>query len=435
MQQIQGIDAGSIAEELGVQPGDALIRINGEAVLDVVDYTHLCTNERLLLEFLGVGGYVYEAEIEKDAYEPLGLQFESGLMSSVKSCKNHCIFCFIDQMPKGGRKTLSFKDDDWRMSFIMGNYISLTNVDDVEFQRILDRRVSPLYISVHATDPDVRTRMMRNKHAGKLMDRLRTLGEHGLHFHCQIVCCPGINDGKILQRSMEDLYSLYPAAQSLAVVPVGLTKFRSGLSELKTFTAEGARRTVEQIWKFAKRCKQESGTSFVFASDEFIISAKMRLPAYAYYEDFGQIENGVGLLRSFEEEFVFALSEQKPLLSPLYFDAAGGVLAHDFFVELFERLKAYHLCYRIHAIINTYFGESVTVGGLITGQDLVAQLKGNLQSQYLLLPHNMLREKEDVFLDGMTVADVEDALGIRVIPVRGEGEAWVETIFRLSQNQ
>lgn len=432
MQRIAGVDSGSIAEELGVAEGDSLVSINGQPVLDIVDYEFLCAEERLVLLFLRENGEEYEIEIEKDLYEPLGLAFDSGLMSPIRTCKNHCIFCFIDQMPKGGRETLQFKDDDWRMSFIMGNYITLTNVDEAEFQRILDRHVSPLYISVHATDAQIRVRMMRNPNAGLLMQRLKMLHDAGLRFHCQIVCCPGLNDGEALQKTLEDLAALMPAAQSAAVVPVGLTKYRQGLDSLRVFTKEEAHSTLLMVREFARKCKQNTGSAFVFPADELVLLAGEELPPYEAYEDFPQIENGVGLLRLFEQEFLEELAERKPLKNRFLFDAAGGMLAHAFMKNLYSALVPYGAVCTAHAIQNDYFGPTITVGGLITGQDLLAQLRGRIKSGFLLLPHNMLREKEDVFLDGMTVEDLSQFLDIRVVPVRGGGDTWIQTIFDLA---
>lgn len=433
MQRITRVAKGSVCSRIGVRAGDALISINGTPVLDIIDYQYFSAEEKLLLRFLSADGQAYEADVEKEAGEPLGLDFETGLMSPVRSCKNHCLFCFIDQMPKGGRETLSFKDDDWRMSFIMGNYVTLTNIDDAEFQRILSRRVSPLYISVHATDPEVRVKMMRNPTAGKLMERLKALQAAGLCFHSQIVCCPEINDGPILQRSMEELGALYPAARSLAVVPVGLTKYREGLAPLRIFEKEEAKAVLRRIEAFASRCRAEMGTSFVFPADELVLEAGEELPPYEAYEDFPQIENGVGLLRLFEREFLDALEEKTPLLQPYFADAVGGVMAHPFMRGLFQKLEQVNIHMRLHAVRNEYFGPSVNVGGLLTGQDILRQVKGKLHSNTLLLPHNMLREGEDVFLDGMTVEALAGALGVAVAPVRGEGEAWVEALFRLAE--
>ena len=433
MQRVTAVEQDSIAASLNISEGDILLYINGEPVLDVVDYTYLCAEERLKLLFERGDGSRYEVNLEKEAYAPLGLTFESGLMSTVRACKNHCMFCFIDQMPKGGRKTLQFKDDDWRMSFIMGNYITLTNVDEAEFERILKRKVSPLFISVHATDPSVRVRMMRNPTAGEILPRLIRLAEAGLKFHCQIVCCPTVNDGEVLQQTLSDLAGLYPHAQSVAVVPVGLTKFRDGLASLRVFTQQESKDTLNQIRHFAAGCMERTGTAFVFASDEFYLAAGVSLPPYEEYEEFPQIENGVGLLRLFEWEFMEALQEKEPLRKRFDFEAAGGMLAHPFMKNLHQTLASYGIESTLHAIRNDFFGPSITVGGLVTGQDLANQLKGRLSSEFLLIPHNMLREQEDVFLDGMTVAELSDVLNVRVVPVRGGGDAWVETVFSLAE--
>ncbi len=433
MHRIVTVDPGSPAKHHGILAGDSLVAIDTEPVVDIVDYEYLCAKEQLSLTLCRAGKSM-ELLIEKGLYEPLGLGFSSSLMTPVRSCKNHCRFCFIDQMPKGGRETLGFKDDDWRMSFIMGNYISLTNVDDEEFQRILRRRVSPLYISVHVTDPDLRVSIMKNPSAGRLMERLRALFDAGLQFHAQVVCCPGLNDGAKLQETMEDLMGLYPAARSLAVVPVGLTRFREGLSPLRPFTKAEAAATVEQIEAAGQAFYQKHGTVFAFASDEFYIIAGKPLPAYEHYEDFLQIENGVGLLRQFEREFIEALEERAPFKHTRRLSAAGGVAAAPFFRELYGRLAAYHVELALFPIQNDYFGHTVHVGGLITGQDLIAQLSGKIETETLLIPHNMLRERENVFLDGKTVGEVAAALHVRVVPVRGGGEAWVQAIFDTKRN-
>ncbi|MDL2218124.1 DUF512 domain-containing protein [Christensenellaceae bacterium OttesenSCG-928-M15] len=435
MHRVTGVDEHSIAEEIGVEIGDMLVSINGTSVHDVVDYEYLCATEYLEVAFQSADGETYIAEIEKDVEEHLGLTFESSLMSPLRSCKNKCVFCFIDQMPKGGRETLQFKDDDWRLSFIMGNYISLTNVDDAEFQRMIDRRVSPLYVSVHATDPDVRIRMMNNKTAGNIMERLITLKTAGLKFHCQIVCCPELNDGEILEKTLQDLYTLYPAALSVAVVPVGITKYRKGLYPLRMLTVEEAKKSLHIIRNFAAKAKAETGDEFVYASDEFVLQAEEGLPLYEEYGDFPQIENGVGLLRLFEHDFLEALREQTPLEHEFVFDAAGGIMAHGFFIELFKALEIYHIRPSLHYIVNDFFGHDVTVGGLITGQDLINQLCGKLRSNILFLPHNMLREQEDVFLDGVTVNEAENSLGAEIIPVRGEGAQWVKVLFGLANSR
>ncbi len=428
--RISAVDKGSIAEELGITAGDCLLTINGEPIEDIIDYESLATNERLILLLENESGEAYEAEVEKDAYEPLGLNFETSLMSKLRPCKNHCVFCFIDQLPKGGRETLYVKDDDWRLSLIMGNYITLTNVSDEEFERILKRHVSPLYISVHASDGEIRKRMMNNPTADKLMARLARLKDEGLQFDAQIVLCPGLNDGEVLQKTLNDLYALRPAARSVAVVPVGLTKFREKLYPLRPLTKEEAAAAVDMIEALSSACRAEDGESFAYASDEMYILAGRELPPAALYDDYAQLENGVGLLRYFEEGFLEVLAEKKPLARPLVFDSASGVSAAPFMQRLFNKLLPYGIEIKVHPIINRYFGESVSVSGLITGEDLSAQLCGELQGEALLLPSTMMRERDTTFLDGTTFAELEGRLHtkIHVMPEADGGE-FIEKLF------
>jgi putative radical SAM enzyme (TIGR03279 family) len=427
-QIISDVLPGSPAERAGLAKGDALCSINGEPVIDLIDYEHLSTGELVTLEILKKNGEQEIIELEKDDYEPLGLSFATSLMDKMRTCKNHCVFCFIDQMPKGGRSSLHVKDDDWRMSFVMGNYVTLTNLDERELDRVIRRRVSPLYISLHASDPAVRRTMMKNPHAGDILPQLKRLADAGLQFHLQIVLCPGLNDGDVLRRSIDDMLALYPAAQSLAIVPVGLTRHREGLAQLRTFTPEEARALIAEIEARQSELLREHGTRFAFLADEWYTLAKTPLPAHDDYEGFPQIENGVGLLRLFEGEMLEALEERKPLKEPKRFLMAGGTSAHDFFAESYRQLLPYGITIDTRAIKNRFFGESVTVGGLVTGGDLVEQLKGEDFGRALLIPRAMLKADEELFLDGMSKAEAEAALGTRIIPVAG-GEDLVEIVF------
>ncbi len=430
-QVITSVDVDSVADEVGILAGMELVAIDGEPIRDIIDYEQLSAAETLTLTILDDDGNIVDVPVEKDLYEPLGLSFAyGGLMSPIRSCKNHCVFCFIDQMPKGVRDSLHVKDDDWRLSLIMGNYVTLTNVDDDEFDRIIKRHVSPLYVSVHATDPEVRRRMMGNPSAVRIMERLTALKDAGIQFHCQIVLCPELNDKDVLEHSISDLYSLYPAAQSLAVVPVGLTKFRDKLFNLRCLTKQEAVETIDTIEKWQKKALDEYGTSFVFASDEMYIIAERNLPAAESYEDYGQIENGVGLLRKFEEEFLYALEDKKPLKRDVILDSASGVSAAPFMQRLFDKLLSYGIRINVHPIINHYFGETVTVSGLITAGDLAEQLKGKLSSDTLLIPHNMMRERDDVFLDGTRLPQLEERLEAKVIPIWAtDGEVFINQLF------
>lgn len=427
-QVISDVLPGSPAERAGLSKGDVLLSIDGEPVIDLVDYEHLTASDRLTLEIIKENGSCEQIDLEKEDYEPLGLSFATSLMDNMRTCKNHCVFCFIDQMPKGGRSSLHVKDDDWRMSFVMGNYVTLTNLDERELDRVIRRRVSPLYISLHASDPEVRRAMMKNPHAGDILPQLKRLADAGLQFHLQIVLCPGLNDGDVLRRSIDDMLLLYPQARSLAVVPVGLTRHRDKLYPLRTFTREEAEATIDEIEARQAELLREHGTRFVFLADEWYTLCGRSLPAYDAYEGFPQIENGVGLLRLFEGDMLEALEEKKPLKRAKRFLVAGGTSAQAFFAESYRQLLPYHITLDVRAIRNRFFGESVTVGGLITGGDLVEQLMGEDFGRALLIPRAMLKADEELFLDGMRKSEAEKKLGTRIIPV-ASGDHLVEIIF------
>lgn len=426
-QAITYVEPGTPAARAGIRAGDALLAVNGEPVKDLIDYEKL-TAERVLHVDVCHKGETLSMRIKKDEYEPLGLCFETSLMSRMQTCKNHCMFCFIDQMPRGVRSSLQVKDDDWRMSFIMGNYVTLTNVDDEEFDRILRRKVSPLYISVHAIDPKVRIRMMKNPTAGRIRERLEALRDAGIQFHAQIVLCPGINDGAILDETLSALRELVPATASIAIVPVGVTKFRERLEHLDTFDAAGSRTVIEQVEAFQRECLRSIGTRLAFLSDEWYLNAGLPIPAEEVYEDYGQIENGVGMLRLFATEFLEALSDRDPLPQEKYVSMAGGTAASVFFNELYPVLDGYGIHWRLYPIPNRYFGGNVHVGGLVTGSDLVTELKDKPLEKTLILPSNMLRAKEDVFLDGMTVTELENTLHVKIVTV-SDGADLVAKLF------
>ena len=428
---ITAVDPDSIAEEIGVKAGWKLVSINGETIRDVIDYELFTNSELITAVFCDENGEETEFEIEKEPWEPLGLNFESGLMSPVRQCTNHCVFCFIDQMPKGYRGTLYFKDDDWRLSLIMGNYVTLTNVSDAEFKRIIDRRVSPLYISVHATDGAVRKQMMRSKNADKIMERLTALHENGLRFHAQIVLCPELNGGEILKRSLWELYSLSPEAQSVAVVPVGLTKHREGLYPLSPMTREDAREAIRIVDEFVK----ESGAEeFAFCSDEMYLRAGLPLPPYEHYGAFDQIENGVGLFRLFEDGFASALSERKPLSRRVGLCSVSGMAISGCMSELFKRLEPFNITISVLPVRNDFFGESVTVSGLVTAGDIVRQGSGVLSGETLLMTTTMMREMDDIFLDGMRLSELTEKLGIPVCRMPADdGEEFIDKLFEICE--
>lgn len=412
-QPITFVEHGTPAEKAGVRCGDVLLRINDSPVIDLIDYEHLTAHKALKLDLIRDDTPV-SVTLYKDEYAPLGLCFETTLMSRMMTCRNHCLFCFIDQMPKGVRSSLNVKDDDWRMSFIMGNYVTLTNVSDAEFERIIKRRVSPLYVSVHATDPDIRTKIMRNPSAGRIMERLSALRNAGLRFHTQIVLCRGLNDGEVLNRTLDDLSSLAPECASIAIVPVGVTKYREGLYPLCTFDAEQSGYVIDSIEPLQASYLERFGTRLVFLSDEWYLTANRPLPQPDAYEDYEQIENGVGLLRMFEEDFRFALTDRSPQMLERTFSIAGGTAAYPFFRDLYRELEPFGIHTELFPIPNRWFGGNVHVAGLVTGSDLIAELSGKRLKAPLLIPKNMLRETEDVFLDGMKLSDVETALGVGI---------------------
>ncbi|HWQ58505.1 MAG TPA: DUF512 domain-containing protein [Clostridia bacterium] len=427
---ITSVEPHSPADASGITRGVYLVSIDGEPVEDIIDYEQLTASESLRVETEDEAGRTAKYLVEKDEYEPLGLGFATSLMSSVRACGNRCLFCFVDQLPRGGRETLHFKDDDWRLSLIMGNYVTLTNVTDREFERIVKRRVSPLYISVHATDGEVRKAMMRNPSAGRIMERLGKLRNAGLRFHAQIVVCPGINDGGVLERSVEELYAFSPSAQTVAVVPVGLTRFRDGLAPLRGVSKGEAGSIIDFIEAFSAKARRETGEGFVYAADELYAIAGRELPPYEKYDDFPQLENGVGLLRKFGREFMDALVAMEPFRPSRRVSGVTGSSAFAFLKPLLGTLTEYGIEFDLRRVENDYFGRSVTVAGLVTATDIAAQLKGEALGELLVIPDDMLREREDVFLDGRTVAWLERELNVRVKPLcAADGEAYIYGLF------
>ena len=419
-------EAGSPAAREGLRAGDRLLSVNGEPVKDLIDYEALSVRSRLIVEVEREGEKLRYL-VRKKVGEPLGLCFETTLMDRMQTCHNRCLFCFVDQMPKGIRSSLNVKDDDWRLSFIMGNYVTLTNVSEAEFQRILKRRVSPLYVSVHATDPELRVKLMSNPTAGRIMERLTALKEAGITFHTQIVLCPGLNDGAALERTLCDLASLYPYCASIAAVPVGLTRFRQGLYPLRGYTAEEARALIAYGERKQAAYRAAWDDTFFYLSDEWYLTGSLPLPPAESYGDFPQIENGVGLLRLFELDFREALAEKRPLPAPRSVIVAGGVAANPFFKELYLYLEEYNIYADAVPVENRFFGGNVHVAGLVTAGDIEAAFP-QPGGGPLLIPRNMLREKDSVFLDGVTLRELEQKLDRRIIPFSG-GREFIELVF------
>ena len=420
--QITSVDVHSPAERAGIRAGERLVALNGHEVVDVLDYRFYGYDARVKLTLEDAAGRRRTVSVRKAEGEDLGLNFETYLMDKARSCANRCIFCFVDQMPPGMRETLYFKDDDARLSFLMGNYLTLTNLSQREIQRIMDLHISPINVSVHTTDPELRCEMLRNRKAGESMEVMRRFAAAGITMNCQIVACPGINDGPALDRTLRELGELYPAVVSVAVVPVGLTRYRDGLPMLQPYTAETAEGVIRQVEGFAADFMEKNGTSLVWCSDEFYLLAGRELPEKAYYEDMDQLENGVGMLRLLLQQAELAAEEDFADLTLPTFSVATGVSAAPYIQQVIEMLKkdGPTLCGTVYPIQNDFFGHTITVSGLITGQDLIAQLKGKELGQHLLIPSNMLRAGEQVFLDDVTLSQVEEALGVPVTVVDAE---------------
>lgn len=423
MVTITDVDAGSRAAHLGIRPGDALAAINGHPITDILDYRFYETERELTLELLR-GGEPFQVHLIKPRYAPLGLEFETYLMDQQHSCRNKCVFCFIDQLPPGMRETLYFKDDDDRLSFLFGNYITLTNIDGREIDRILQMHISPINISVHTMNPALRCEMMHNRFAGDSLRHLYRLAEGGISLNCQIVLCPGLNDGAELEHSLDQLCKLGDSLQSVACVPVGLTRYREGLYPLTAFTKETAEAALSIIEKYGGRCREERGARTVFASDELYLLAGRELPPVEFYEDFPQIENGVGMLRDLEDGFFFALEDAEPPTEPRWVTIPTGEGAFAFLNEMLDaaRKKFPQLTIDLIPIRNDFFGGTVNVTGLLTGQDILAQLQGRALGDELLLSGNMLKAGEDIFLDDMTLAELSERLGVPAQRVGGTGE-------------
>ncbi len=428
--KITAVAPGSIGEELELEPGDILLTIDGSEIEDIFDYEYLTQSEAFTLLVQKADGEEWELEIESGG-EDLGLSFENGLMSEYRSCRNKCIFCFIDQMPPGMRDTLYFKDDDSRLSFLQGNYITLTNMSDRDIDRIIRFHLAPINISVQSMNPDLRCRMLSNRFAGEALKKMDRLYEAGTEMNGQIVLCKGVNDGRELEYSLERLAEYAPCMQSVSVVPVGLSKYREGLYPLEPFDREDACRVIDLIEKFQKKMYAAHGIHFVHASDEWYILAGRELPEEARYDGYIQLENGVGMLRLLYEEVQDALSGRTDDGKAEELSIATGLLPYPYLCRLVEQLTACFPGRKVHVypIRNDFFGEKITVAGLVTGQDLIAQLKGKCLGTRLLLPACMFKSGEEVFLDDLTKTDAEAALQIPVNIVKSSGYDLVEAIL------
>lgn len=441
---ISSVAPGSIAQEMGIEPGDRLLEVNGKSPEDVFDYRYLMNEEEILVLIRKANGEEWELEIEKEYEDDLGIEFENGLMDDYRSCRNKCIFCFIDQLPKGMRSTLYFKDDDSRLSFLQGNYITLTNMKMEDIQRIVKMHLAPINISIQSTNPELRCKMLHNRFAGEKLQFLDVLYENHIEMNGQVVACKNVNDGPELERTIDDLSRYLPFMRSVSVVPAGITKYRDGLFPLELYDKEEAGAVIDMIESRQQRYYEEYGLHFIHASDEWYITAQRAFPEEERYDGYIQLENGVGMMRMFINEFQEELEEV--LAKEAYpgikeslkrtITIATGKLAfptvRDFARQLMEAFPG--LTIHVYAIQNYFFGETITVSGLITGQDLVTQLKeqkehGEDLGDTLLIPSNMLRSGEQVFLDDLTVGDVEAALEMKLTAVETGGKEFIDAIL------
>lgn len=426
---------GSIAEELEVEPGDVLISVNDHEIEDIFDYHYYTNEEYLTVVIRKPDGEEWELEIEKEYEDDLGIEFENGLMDDYKSCHNKCIFCFIDQMPKGMRDTLYFKDDDSRLSFLQGNYVTLTNMKEHDLDRIIEYKLGPINVSVQTMNPELRCKMLNNRFAGDALEKLKRLYEAGIPMNGQIVLCKGVNDGAELERSIQELMEYMPIMESVSVVPVGLSKYRDGLYPLEPFEKEDACEVIDMIERYQKECVKQYGLHFIHASDEWYLLAERELPKADNYDGYIQLENGVGMLRLLRDEFAEALEQlgtDEVTKEEYHITIATGLLAAPTLQELSEDFskKFPQAKIEVVSIRNDFFGERITVSGLLTGQDLIAQLKDRNLGEKLLLPCNLLRSGEEVLLDDITLDELKKTLQVPIDIVKSSGRDLVSCLVK-----
>ena len=439
---IKSVLPDSIAEEVGIEPGDFLLSINEKEIEDIIDYRFLAVDEDITIQIEKANGEIWDIEIEKDYGEELGLDFEGGIMDKAKSCSNKCMFCFIDQLPKGMRDTLYFKDDDSRLSFLQGNFVTLTNMKEKDIDRIIKYKISPINISVHTTNPELRVKMLSNIFAGQIYERMKKLKDAGIQMNAQIVCVPGVNDGEELKRTINDLYTLYPQVNNIAIVPIGITKFREGLADVKIFDKESSRETIKMIGKLQEKFMKEINEPFARLSDEFYLVAEEDVPEKEFYNGFEQLEDGVGDVRYYREAIKRDL-EFLDLNKKGSYTVVTGTLAYNEIKNAMDKIVSKNPKIKIDVkkIVNNYFGETITVAGLLTGTDIIDQIKGKINSKYLIMSDNMFRRgyelapEELVMLDDVTIEMLEKELDVKVIVCDYSGDGFIDLINTYNEEE
>ena len=427
---IENIVPGSIAEELELEIGDEILSINNSTPIDIIDYKYLISDEFIEMNIKKTSGELISFEIEKDYDEDLGIEFTNPLIDEAKCCSNNCVFCFINQLPPNMRKTLYFKDDDSRLSFLQGNFITLTNMSEEEIERIIKYKISPINVSVHTTNPQLRKQMLRNQKAEKVFEILKRFDDAHLEINCQIVSVPGINDGEELKRTIMDLYSLKNSVHSVAIVPVGITKYRENLPELVPYDREKSIEIINQIHSYQEKFLKERGSRFVFLGDEFYVLAGIEIPGDEEYEDYPQIENGVGLIRNFDEEINFCLNDIEINNKSGKVILVTGTLAESFLISIRDKVKSKlpNMIMEVIPIKNDFFGHTITVAGLVTGSDIIKQIK-NTEIKNIVIPECMLRQDTDYFLDDVKISDLEKELEKNVYVAQVNGEDFIRVLF------
>ncbi|WP_312419085.1 DUF512 domain-containing protein [Anaerospora hongkongensis] len=419
----------SIAEELEIEVGDKLISINGTEIKDIIDYKFLMADDYIEVEIEKQDGEIWTFEVEKDYQEDLGIEFENAIMDEARSCHNNCLFCFIDQLPEGMRNTLYFKDDDSRLSFLQGNFVTLTNMNNEDLDRIIRYRISPINISVHTTNAELRKKMLNNRFAGDIYDKLKKLAKAGITMNCQIVLCPGYNNGEELVKTVSDLYKLYPAIENVAAVPVGVTKFRKNLNEITLYDAQSAKAEIEQISQFQQKALKKIGSPFVRLADEFYVMAGVEVPSTDFYGDFEQIEDGIGMIRFFRDSISKNLKKLNKKAKGS-FTLITGVSAYDEIEWAANAIteKNDKITVNIQRIVNDFFGPTITAGGLLTGQDIMKQVQADNVFDYIIMPKNMFKSGESIMLDDVTIAELENYFNKKILLCEYTGEDLIQLI-------